>query len=116
MLAASVFTHLTASSCLRASGLSGSALFVAGASTGLLDRRVLGLGLMGFVAGGVLSILAYLPIIPGIIENAATVAQTSDVDVMQEYQSPLWTIFEALRTVWARLAPMMSLAGVAVGF
>ena len=115
MLAASVFTHLTGAFLFAALGLVWLGVVVRSGATGLLDRRVLGLPLMGFLLGGVLSVLAYLPIIPGILSSVSAVSGTSGIDVMQEYQNPFWSLAEGLRTGLGTQGPIIVAAGLAVG-
>jgi hypothetical protein len=114
MLAASVFTHLTGAFLFAALGLVWLGVVLHGVATGLLDRRILGLPLMGFILGGLLSILLYLPIIPGILASISEVSGTSAVDRMQEYQNPLWTLAEGLRTGFGSQGAMVTVAGLGV--
>lgn len=115
MLAAAVFTHLTGAFFFAAQGLIWLAVLVA--RRGTPGWRALALWpLAGFALGAVLTVLAYLPILPGILEAARTVSDTSAVDVMQEYQSPLWTVIEAVRTGIGTAGPAVVIAAlVALG-
>ena len=53
---------------------------------------------LGYVFGGLLTLILYIPTLPGMLSTLGGVAETSAVDVMQEYQNPLWTIAEGIRT------------------
>lgn len=93
-LAAAVFTHLTGAFFFIALGLAWLAALVV-----MPDRtgRV-GLPLLGAAVGAAVTVIVYLPLIPGILATVGEVAGTSTVDVMQEYQNPVWTAVEAVRT------------------
>jgi hypothetical protein len=97
VLAAAAFTHLT-----------GIFLFAALGVLWLLRLLVLGreatragaiLPGLGFAGGLGLALLLHAPVLPGILASAGGVAATSEIDVMQEYQNPLWTLLEAGRTL-----------------
>lgn len=108
MFAASVFTHLTGAFLFFALGLIWLAIaFVAVLADGWRSPRVT-FPLMGFLVGGVITILLYLPILPGILHSVANVGDTSSVDVMQEYQSPIWAMTEAVRTGIGRAGSLMA--------
>jgi mannosyltransferase len=110
-LAAAVFTHLTGAFFFLALGL-----VWLGALVLMRDRtgRV-ALPLLGAAIGIAVTALVYLPLIPGILATVGEVAGTSSVDVMQEYQSPLWTAVEAMRTAMGSGSGLLSvLVGVAV--
>lgn len=98
MFAASVFTHLTGAFLFVALGLVWLFIAIAEIPTNGWRSPLVRLPFMGFMVGGILTILLYLPIIPGIFSSVANVGDTSSVDVMQEYQSPIWTMTEAVRT------------------
>lgn len=114
MLAASVFTHLTGAFFFAALGFVWLGVVIHGAVTGLLDRQTLGLPFMGFLVGGLLTIVLYLPILPGILASVSEVSGTSEVDVMQEYQNPVWTMVEAVRTGVGSDGALNTLVGLAV--
>lgn len=113
-LAAATFTHLTGAFFFLALGLVWLALVLGKAMRGGVGGGLVRLPLLGFLAGGVVSILLYLPILPGVLQTVSQVSETSAVDVMKEYQSPLWTIYEAVRTGIGTAGPMVSLVALAV--
>ncbi|OYX42140.1 MAG: hypothetical protein B7Z02_13075 [Rhodobacterales bacterium 32-67-9] len=113
-LAAAVFTHLTGAFFFMAQGLIWLGLVVSRALRGDLDGAVLRLPFMGFLIGGLLAVLVYLPVLPSLLDTVSTVSESSATDVMQEYQSPLWTAFEAIRTGIGQAGPMVALVGAAV--
>lgn len=113
-LAVATFTHLTGAFFFLALGLVWLALILAQAARGGVDRALVRLPILGFVAGGVLSTLLYLPILPGVLETVSAVSQTSAVDVMKEYQNPLWTVYEAVRTGIGTAGPLVTLVALAV--
>ncbi len=64
--------------------------------------------------GGALTLLFYLPILPSLVETVSGVAATSAIDMMQEYQNPLWTVIEAVRTTIGATGALALLAGAGV--
>ncbi|MDW4549858.1 glycosyltransferase family 39 protein [Defluviimonas sp. D31] len=113
-LAAAVFTHLTGAFFFAAQGLVWLALVATHALRGRLDGALLRLPFLGFLAGGLLATLLYLPILPSLLVTVSTVSETSAVDVMKEYQNPIWTAFEAIRTGIGHAGPFTALVGAAV--
>ncbi len=113
-LAAAVFTHLTGAFFFMAQGLIWLAVVVSLAVRGQLDGAVLRLPFMGFFIGGLIAALLYLPILPSLLHTVSTVSESSATDVMQEYQNPLWTAFEAIRTGIGSGGPLVALVGAAV--
>ncbi len=112
-LAAAVFTHLTAIFFFAALAILW--LWTLVARRGRPEwRRLALMPLLGAAVGAGLTLLAYLPILPGILEAARTVSDTSAVDVMQEYQNPLWTVAEALRTAIGSAGPRVLAVGLVV--
>ncbi len=113
MLAASVFTHLTGVFLFAALGFVWLGAALTDMADGTADRRRLGLPLMGFVLGGIATVVLYLPILPGIHESVTGVAETSAVDVMGEYQSVRWSALEAVRTALGQTGTLVAVAGLA---
>lgn len=69
---------------------------------------------LAFLLGGVMALTFYAPVLPGVMEVARTVNETSANDVMTEYQSPLWSVLEAVRTLLGNLGPLIGLVASAV--
>lgn len=113
-LAAAVFTHLTGAFFFVALGLVWLAVVLARAARGTLAAPLVRLPFLGFLAGGLIAALLYLPILPSLLHTVATVSDTSAVDLMKEYQNPLWTAFEAIRTGIGSAGPLVPLVGAAV--
>lgn len=93
-LAAATYTHLTGAFFFAALGL----IWLLALLRGGGDRRLVWMPLVGAVLGIALTLLAYAPLIPSLGDTVAAVGDTSAIDVMQEYQNPLWTALEAVRT------------------
>jgi uncharacterized membrane protein len=108
-LTASVFTHLTGAFLYVALGVVWLAAALHGTCRPLWVNPFL-----GFLVGGIVTILLYLPILPSVIESVGGVSATSDIDVMQEYQSPLWTAVEAVRTAFGSGNPLIPMVGLVV--
>ncbi|MFQ5624025.1 MAG: glycosyltransferase family 39 protein [Paracoccaceae bacterium] len=113
-LALAVFTHLTGAFFFLALAIVGLIRLAVLASQGRALRADLLMPLAGFLIGGVLSLVFYAPVLPGVIENAMTVSQTSAVDPMKEYQNPLWTVVEAVRTLIGDTGGLALLVGALV--
>ncbi|PWE32939.1 hypothetical protein DDZ14_07560 [Maritimibacter sp. 55A14] len=112
-LAAAVCTHLTGAFFFAAQGLVWLGAVIWLAARGRLGRGQVGLPLLGYVLGAALTLAFYAPVLPGVLETVQTVSGTSAVDVMQEYQNPLWTVVEGVRTALGgtgRLAPFLAAA------
>ncbi|MEZ5771855.1 MAG: glycosyltransferase family 39 protein [Defluviimonas denitrificans] len=113
-LAAAVFTHLTGAFFFMAQGVVWLGLILWRLARGRLDGALVKLPLMGFVIGGVLTILLYLPILPSLLATVSNVSETSAVDVMKEYQNPVWTAMEAIRTGIGQSGALVAVTGLAV--
>ena len=118
--AAAVFTHLTGAFFFVALGLVWLISLITGFGRGALTRDWVRQPLTGVAIASALILLAYLPILPSIAGTVGEVAATSAVDTMQEYQNPLWTIVEGLRTAVGNtgaLTLVVAVGGVvALGF
>ncbi|WP_171236691.1 glycosyltransferase family 39 protein [Ruegeria sp. HKCCA6837] len=115
--AAAVFTHLTGAFFFVALGLVWLVSLITGFGRGALTRDWVLWPLTGVAIASVVILLAYLPILPSIAGTVGDVGATSAVDVMQEYQNPLWTIVEGLRTAVGKtgaLTLVVAGAGVVV--
>ncbi|WP_170763201.1 glycosyltransferase family 39 protein [Ruegeria lacuscaerulensis] len=104
--AAAVFTHLTGAFFFVALGLVWLISLITGFGRGPLTRDWVLRPLTGVAIAIALILLAYLPILPSIAGTVGDVASTSAVDPMQEYQNPLWTIVEGLRTAVGSTGPL----------
>lgn len=114
MLAATVFTHLTGAFFFVALGLVWLGLVAARMATGTLTRQTVTLPFAGFALGGLATLLLYLPILPSLLAAVSGVAETSAGDVMQNYQNPVWTAYEAIRSGVGQAGPIVSVIGLAV--
>ncbi|MGL4279068.1 MAG: glycosyltransferase family 39 protein [Albidovulum sp.] len=114
LLAAAVFTHLTGAFFFMAQGLVWLGLIAFRARKGTLDPATVKLPLLGFLTGGILSAIVYLPLVPSLLATVGGVSETSAVDVMQEYQNPLWTAVEAIRTGVGQAGALTTITGLAV--
>ena len=113
-LALSVFTHLTGAFFFFALGVVWLGWSLLNLIRGKLKSAEFWLPAIGFSLGGALTLLLYLPVLSGVIENAGSVGDTSGIDAMQEYQNPIWTVLEAIRTVAGGLGPLITLVALAV--
>lgn len=93
-LAAATYTHLTGAFFFAALGL----IWLLALLRGGGDRRLLWMPVLGAGFGVLVLLLAYAPLIPSLGQTVAAVGDTSAIDVMQEYQNPVWTALEAVRT------------------
>lgn len=114
VLAAAVFTHLTGAFLFAAQGLVWLAVVLRDAARGRLARPKLLLPLLGYGLGAALTIALYAPLLPSLLQTVGGVAGTSAVDVMQEYQNPLWTIYEAVRSAVGSAGPVVGLVALGV--
>ena len=114
-LALAVFTHLTGAFLFAAQGLVWLLMVIWGRTKGTLQPGQFRLPLLGYLAGGALTILLYAPLIPSLIETLGQISETSGVDVMREYQNPLWSLLEGMRTALGSTGPLVALvAGLVV--
>jgi 4-amino-4-deoxy-L-arabinose transferase-like glycosyltransferase len=113
-LALAIATHLTGFFFFAAQGLVwlGFALLNVG-RLGLTSDRIIRPAL-GYLIGGAATLVFYAPILSSVLEVTSSVSETSQVDVMQEYQNPLWSVLEAFRTVLGSLGPILGLIAFAV--
>ncbi len=113
-LALAIATHLTGFFFFAAQGL--VSLIIASLKirrVGVLDNSVRWPAI-GYIVGGVAALAFYAPILSSVVEVTSTVNETSKVDVMQEYQNPLWSVLEAFRTVLGSLGPALAIIAFAV--
>lgn len=113
-LAGAVFTHLTGAFFFVALGLVWLTVVLLRAARGTLAAPVVRLPFLGFLIGGAITALVYLPILPSLLATVSSVSDTSAVDLMKEYQNPLWTAWEAIRTGIGSAGALVPLVGAAV--
>lgn len=113
-MAATIFTHLTGAFFFVTLGLAWLWLVLAAWREGRLDRDLLLKPFTGFLIGGLATIALYAPLLPSLLKTVGGVAETSAGDPMQEYQSPIWTAYEAIRTGVGHAGPLVTLIGLAV--
>lgn len=113
-MAATIFTHLTGAFLFMVLGLIWLALVAANWLKGTLTRDQIVLPCLGFLVGTILTIALYSPVLPSLLSTVSGVAETSAGDPMQEYQNPLWTAYEAIRTGVGQAGPVVTLVGLAV--
>ena len=97
--AAAVFTHLTGAFFFVALGFVWLISLVTGFGRDApLTREWVLQPLIGVAIALSLTILAYLPILPSLLDTMGEISATSSVDKMQVYQNPIWTMGEGVRT------------------
>ena len=110
VLGLAIFTHLTGAFFFFALGQVWAFLVAARRFPPGLVRW----GLIGFGLGGVLTLIAYAPVIPSLTHTVSGVGETTANSAVPEYGNPLWTIAEALRTAISDSGPLMLVAALAV--
>jgi 4-amino-4-deoxy-L-arabinose transferase-like glycosyltransferase len=113
-LAATTFTHLTGAFFFLTLGLVWLAVLGWRAIRGRSERAYAVEPLIGFGVGGLATLILYLPVLPGVFSTVSGVSETSAADPMKEYQNPLWTAHEAIRTGLGEAGPLVVLVGTAV--
>lgn len=112
-LAMAIFTHLTGAFFFVAQGLVWLVIALRALPQGLRSPIIVRPAI-GYLAGGALTLLLYAPVLPGVLETTTTIGAGSAVDVMQEYQNPVWTVIEAVRTAIGGLGPIVAVVALAV--
>ena len=113
-LALAIATHLTGFFFFAAQGLIWLGFAVLNVRRLGLMADSIRIPALGYIVGGVAALIFYAPILSSVFEVTSAVAETSQVDVMQEYQNPLWSILEAFRTVLGSLGPVLGIIAAAV--
>lgn len=113
-LTLATYTHLTGAFLYVAQGLVWVVWLGAAAFHGRPLRARFLFPAAGYLFGGVLTLALYLPTLPGMVSTLGGVSETSAVDVMQEYQNPLWTIAEGIRTGIGAAGPLVAGVGALV--
>ena len=120
LLAAGMYTHVTAAPFFLAHALIVGVMLVAPVlspggqtpQTGDATRPWL-LPAVGFLLGGVLTMTLYGPLVGQLFDNIAALPSLSETDAMVEYRSPVWTFLEIVRTV-SPPGPLMVVVALAV--
>ena len=116
LMALSVFTHLTGALFFVAVGLVWLGVLAQAALTG---KGKAGLFLWPFVAclvGVAATVLLYLPILPSLLATLGEVSGTSAVDAVPDYQNPLWTLGETVRSAIGSIGGLtLAIAWVLIG-
>jgi uncharacterized membrane protein len=107
-LTLATYTHLTGAFLYAAQGLVWLGWLAAAALRRVPLRERFLFPALGYVFGGLLTLILYIPTLPGMLSTLGGVAETSAVDVMQEYQNPLWTIAEGIRTGLGAAGPLVA--------
>jgi len=113
-LAIAVFTHLTGAFFFTAQGLVWLLVALRALSTQGVRAPIIILPALGYLVGAVLTLALYAPVLPSLIEVTSSVGQRSAIDVMQEYQNPIWTVIEAVRTGVGNLGPLVGIIALLV--
>lgn len=114
MMAATIFTHLTGAFFFVTLGLVWLTLCFSAWRRGPIDRDLLVKPFCGFLIGGLVTLTVYAPVLPSLLHTIGAVAATSAADPMQEYQNPLWTAYEAIRTGVGTAGPKVAVLGFGV--
>lgn len=113
-LALAIFTHLTGAFFFVAQGLVWLVIAIRATLSDGIRTPVVALPALGYLVGGVLTLVFYAPVLPSLIEVTGSVDQSSAVDVMKEYQSPLWTVIEAVRSGMGNLGPLTGIVALLI--
>lgn len=113
-LALAIATHLTGFFFFAAQGLIWLGFAILNVRRLGLMNAALRWPAMGYLVGGAAALVFYAPILASVFEVTSAVSSTSQVDVMQEYQNPFWSVLEAFRTVLGSLGPVLGLIALGV--
>ena len=113
-LALAVFTHLTGAFLFAAQGVFWLVLVLMNAAKGQLQPGQIKWPFIGFVIGAGVTILLYAPLLPSLFSTLGQVSGTSAIDVMQEYQNPLWSLLEGVRTALGSTGTLVGLVAILV--
>lgn len=115
-LVLATFTHLTGLFLFAAQGIVWLIALGTAGARGTIGRSLVTMPALGYCFGLILTVLVYLPVLGSLSDTVGAVSETSAVDVMSEYQSPLWTMTEAVRSAVGSLGPLVSLLAGSVVF
>ncbi len=113
-LALAIFTHLTGAFFFASQGLVWVIFIFFAGLRGRLRPGQVKWPLIGYLAGAALTVVLYAPLLPSLADSIAGVGGTSAIDVMQEYQNPLWSLLEGVRTALGNLGPLVGAVAMAV--
>lgn len=108
-LTAAILTHLTAAFFFLAMGIVWFVVVLIYFRTDTKPNGLILYPLAGASAGILFLLVVYAPILPQMLDTVGSVSETSSVDLMQEYQSPMWALFEGARTATGLTGPLASL-------
>ena len=114
VLALAIFTHLTGAFLFAAQGVVWVIYIAIRSLKNTLTPGQIKLPLLGYVVGAVLTLLLYGPLLPSLLDTVGAVSGTSTVDVMQEYQNPLWSLLEGVRTAIGSTGALVGLVAIIV--
>lgn len=114
VLALAVFTHLTGAFMFVAHGVVWLGFLITNGLRHRLDRAQISLPMLGYVIGGVITLMLYAPVMPSLLAVVGAVSETSSIDVMQEYQNPVWTVLEGVRTAIGGAGPLVAVIALGV--
>lgn len=115
-LALGTFTHLTGAFLFAAQGGVWVAILVAALIKGQMKPGQFQFPAIGFIFGAVLTIALYVPVLPSLLATVGAVSETSGIDVMVEYQNPLWSLLEGVRTALGSAGMVVALVAGAIVF
>jgi uncharacterized membrane protein len=117
VLSAGMYTHLTTAIFFLAQAVIVAVMlfrkdpeFAAETTVSGRDKWLMPLG--GFLIGGLLTLLLYSPSLVFLFDSVMHIPYGSSVDVMKEYQSPIWAMLEILRS-FARPDPVTLIMAIA---
>lgn len=114
VLMLTVFTHLTGAFVFVAHGVIWLGYLGVRAYKKSFQKTYFTLPFIGFLVGGILTLLVYAPILMSLITTMGEISGTSAVDEMQEYQNPIWTVMEGVRTAIGAAGPLVGVVAIAV--
>jgi len=120
VISAGMYTHLTAAFFFLAQAIIVGVVLLRKKHTYLAENGVSEkdqwlMPLIGLLTGALLTLLVYSPSIVHLYDSVMNVSNTSAIDVMKEYQSPIWAALEIVRS-FARPGPVTTMIVLAAAF
>lgn len=121
VMAATMYTHLTAATFFIAQGVVVAAIWLAPQLRRADPQQVvsaplpLSMPATGFLIGGALTIALYAPFLEQAVAGLTEMPSASAVDVMAEYQNPLWSVLEIMRSFARPSLPVVGVGIVVLG-